>query len=155
MIFFTKKNIRLTRIFFFQEILKKSIVKSKYKNQISVRDKASKHPKIIAIKIASFSTHFSLMNRKFPFNKILNGRPVRVQTHGKNTTMEEISVRGGSWWLERRREKKKKKKERERKIKMRGRSLPWIKFDPRILKPQAFVLVVVLACMRWTAMRRI
>lgn len=106
-------NIRLTRIFFFQEILKKSIVKSKYKNQISVRDKASKHPKIIAIKIASFSTHFSLMNRKFPFNKILNGRPVRVQTHGKNTTMEEISVRGGSWWLERRGEKKKKKEKRK------------------------------------------
>lgn len=50
------------------------------------------------------------MNRKFPFNKILNGRPVRVQTHGKNTTMEEISVRGGSWWLERRDEKKKKEK---------------------------------------------
>lgn len=47
--------------------------------------------------------------------------------------MEEISVRGGSWWLERRGEKKKekKKKGRERKIKMRGRSLPWIKFDPR------------------------
>lgn len=54
--------------------------------------------------------------------------------------MEEISVRGESWWLELRGEKK---KERERKIKMRGRSLPWIKFDPRILKPQAFVRVHV------------